>query len=76
MSEKQENDDGTLKLRRMSSFEIEKPFFSDNENDEVKKDPTIVDLPLPKNANYDSRFLNLKQVLVYLIVLLFSFVLR
>ena len=65
MNEKEEIVGRTPELRRMSSFEIEKPFFSDNENDEGKKDPTIVDIPIQKKANYDSKFLNLQQVLVF-----------
>ena len=68
MNEKEEIVGRTPELRRMSSFEIEKPLFSDNENDEDKKDPTIVDIPIQKKANYDSKYLNLQQVLVFGVV--------
>ena len=48
-------------LSRMGSFEIEKPFISDNESvDETKED--IVDKKIQVATDYDSRYLTLKQV--------------
>ena len=46
--------------KRSDSFEIEKPLFSDNETDGLKKDgltPTT-----PSKADYDSHYLTLSQV--------------
>ena len=48
--------------KRSDSFEIEKPLFSDNEVDGMRKDgmaPTT-----PSKADYDSHYLTLSQVRV------------
>lgn len=49
-------------IKRMDSFEIEKPLISSNDSDGDKKDSTTVDMMSPKKAEYDSRYLTLKQV--------------
>lgn len=49
-------------LIRMGSFEIEKPFISDNESVEETKENTVVDKKIPVATEYDSRYLTLKQV--------------
>lgn len=51
-------------LRRMSSFEIEKP-INDNENDSDKKEENIVDVHTSSKDSYDSRYLTLKQVVLH-----------
>lgn len=52
----------TKEIKRMDSFEIEKPFISDNESDGGKKDASSVDMISSSRAEYDSRFLTLSQV--------------
>ena len=49
-------------LARMDSFEIEKPFISDNESVEETKEDTVVDKKMPVATEYDNRYLTLKQV--------------
>ena len=49
-------------IKRMDSFEIEKPLISSNDSDGDRKDSTTVDMMSPKKAEYDSRYLTLKQV--------------
>ena len=52
----------TKEIKRVDSFEIEKPFISDNESDNGRKDGSSVDMVSPSKAEYDSRFLTLSQV--------------
>lgn len=49
-------------IRRVDSFEIEKPFISDNESEDGKKDSSTVTVSSQALADYDARFLTLKQV--------------
>ena len=49
-------------IRRVDSFEIEKPFISDNESEDGKKDSSTVTMSSQALADYDARFLTLKQV--------------
>ena len=52
----------TKEIKRVDSFEIEKPFISDNESDSGKKDGSSINMVSPSKAEYDSRFLTLSQV--------------
>ena len=56
----------TKEIKRVDSFEIEKPFISDNESDSGKKDGSSIDMVSPSKAEYDSRFLTLSQVSLYI----------
>lgn len=49
-------------MKRMSSFEIDKPLISGNESDDEKKEISVVDGMAPVTPEYDSRYLSLKQV--------------
>ena len=49
-------------IRRVDSFDIEKPFISDNESEDGKKDSSTVTVSSQALADYDARFLTLKQV--------------
>ena len=49
-------------IRRVDSFEIEKPFISDNESEDGKKESSTVAVSSQALADYDARFLTLKQV--------------
>lgn len=49
-------------MKRMSSFEIDKPLISSNESDGEKKEISVVNVMVPQTQEYDSRYLSLKQV--------------
>lgn len=49
-------------MKRMSSFEIDKPLISSNESDGEKKEISVVNVMAPQTQEYDSRYLSLKQV--------------
>ena len=51
-----------LSVKRVDSFEIEKPFLSDNESVDENKEVVAVQGEKPSVAEYDSRYLTLKQV--------------
>ena len=51
-----------LGIKRVDSFEIEKPLFSDNESVDESKESVTVQSTRPSVAEYDSRYLTLKQV--------------
>ncbi|KAK8819624.1 hypothetical protein WA556_002612, partial [Blastocystis sp. ATCC 50177/Nand II] len=48
-------------MKRMSSFEIDKPLISSNESDGEKKEISVVNVMAPQTQEYDSRYLSLKQ---------------
>ena len=65
MSISQISNDGSLEdlgIKRMDSFEIEKPFLSDNESVDDNKEAVTVQSTKQSVAEYDSRYLTLKQV--------------
>lgn len=65
MSSTQISNDETLEklgIKRVDSFEIEKPLFSDNESVDESKESVTVQSTKPSVAEYDSRYLTLKQV--------------
>lgn len=65
MSISQTSNDGSLEdlgIKRMDSFEIEKPFLSDNESVDDNKEAVTVQSTKQSVAEYDSRYLTLKQV--------------
>ena len=65
MSSTHINNDETLEklgVKRVDSFEIEKPLFSDNESVDDNKESVVVQSAKPSVAEYDSRYLTLKQV--------------
>ena len=65
MSSTQISNDETLEklgIKRVDSFEIEKPLFSDNESVDESKESVTVQSTRPSVAEYDSRYLTLKQV--------------
>ena len=68
MSISQTSNDGSLEdlgIKRMDSFEIEKPFLSDNESVDDNKEAVTVQSTKQSVAEYDSRYLTLKQVPVF-----------